>query len=735
MTSLANGLLKLPSDVINYIFSFIPNSFLQKLIDIPVIRGYVLTSLYASIKLDNIPSLLAQRIDPDVVTPYLEYKDVVSLIKNDNLTSFQSIEVSDPKLILKLHEDYPEVLNDNNINISYFRTDFSKYEDVDTFKELKELPYVFDSVRNFYQYDEEKYGSNKKFYNQVRKLRITDKNFPSDIFSGDYEFKNLIELSILELNADQLQHLPRGLKSLECEIKNEEGLIDGFAKLPVGLVKLNIKVVGDEPLSSVDLSYLENLEEIVYSGIEDVQFPKHLKVVETANKLNLGQLNRQSPGLRKLKYEKAATENSTFKLPETLRELVISTAVLPTITTTNGNSTSAPKKQKIHESIKLPSYLRKLTINGNGESIGKVVQVFKSGDDLPYLQESNLNNLGKDIILGDLPASITKLTIKGETSFSYEGLSKLPRLNDLSIINPGGKEFSIDLPPQIERFKLQEGNFESIDIKSETLKKLVFWLCDLRVLGNDTLKIPESVTDCHIAIGVDFAESYDFPPNLESLHLWGDHIESNFELPTTLKKLSYFHQTMTPDGDFDLEFPDSLEEIVFEYGGAGFDIENLKWDNCTKLKKATIALIDTEDGELLLDQLPESLTHLTIYSSFEIGISDTFERFENLEEVLLEGEFKAEGSIGALKFGPNIRYVSIPEDFFENAEEGDDDEEDEEEENDNEEGGEDDDGEDDDGEKEKATDPFSKLRNKLKKKRNFQELIYSNTKCDNISSM
>ncbi|EMG48877.1 hypothetical protein G210_0481, partial [Candida maltosa Xu316] len=178
-----------------------------------------------------------------------------------------------------------------------------------------EYPYNVTRLDAYPFTDESKYGSNEKWFNNVKSLNIENMCSLKKLFS-QANFDNLVDLSLSmnmgdDFKVDDFELLPPGLEKLECRICTFM-YHDDFCQIrfPVGLTELSLFIIcftnGDHEPEFIapvfDLSYLENLKKLKYAlPTENIKFPKNLLELESSCSVPLRQLYICCPDLVKLK--------------------------------------------------------------------------------------------------------------------------------------------------------------------------------------------------------------------------------------------------------------------------------------------------------------------------------------------------------------------------------------------------------------------------------------------------
>ncbi|EMG45840.1 hypothetical protein G210_3950, partial [Candida maltosa Xu316] len=682
-------LLDLPPEIISRIFSHIPKFVLSKFKTIPEIRQLVLEQLYEIVDIstgkDWIPYntnafqfTFEDHASADPFVPVLRYDELVSIVKYEKLRPFKVITFHHPKYVVWSHRDIPELLEQCEINISFessYQTT-TKSEFIDILNELNELPYVFNGVEGLQHADDR---SCLDFYNKISRF-----SFPSwtkDFAFEEYHFENLISLSNVALTYPHVQHLPRNLKYLQCVIDNisiYESLDDKKWDFPVTLETLNITFMNDEPkLKLLDLGFLIKLEKLQYFNVEKVKLPPNLRSLNTIETLNLDDVTNQCPGLEVLN----CPDNKSImgsKLPTHLKELEISAKTLSSVLKLSKLRLFVNffKRKNANESSKLakiPLELRKLRLFSSPKATARLNSFTFCFGKLTYLNNLALQDMDGTGFSGSLPISLTSLKLINIPGFDFQGLKKLSNLTALEISSQVPEAFDYELPYNLTELKISNASIRSIDITTSNVRLLELTRINMSLLSNSTFKLPESLAQLDFVSNsiAELDNDYQFPKKLSALKWNGNRVPGLPKLPETLKTLFLLDNELTVK-----ELPSSLEELSYSSSKAS-DIKALKLDSCLKLKKLQVT-VNSDDSleKFALDELPKSITHLSLKNLNIDVVSGSFTDLEYLEEIVLTGNPKLGRHYEAAKtdqqqflnFPSTIKYVWISTNFFEQRE-------------------------------------------------------------------
>lgn len=133
-----------------------------------------------------------------------------------------------------------------------------------TFEKLKQLEYPIDKLLAFGSiFDLRYHMENNDWFNRINIIDIHGDVEDIKSCTNQSRFNSLTELTITQLNEDQIKYIPRGVKKLTFTLyfTMNEYLQD----LPNYLELLKIRFVTDEGFElCCDVSYLENLKSLMF---------------------------------------------------------------------------------------------------------------------------------------------------------------------------------------------------------------------------------------------------------------------------------------------------------------------------------------------------------------------------------------------------------------------------------------------------------------------------------------
>lgn len=502
-------------------------------------------------------------------------------------------------------------------------------------------------------------------------------------------FPNLSRLNLSQLlMQENLKFLPRQLKFLKCNIK--ESRDSSEYNFPGSLTDLEINFTRDRLKDelNIDVSSLKNLQKLTVDQNFDTKGAialnlsaglKNLFIDEKMRPIN--NLEEMCPCLIELRVSKIISEvNPTDtwvqSYPQTLQVISIpcgeifesgSNSVISSAS--EGMPTSDFSTPMVIEPVSdilsfLPRNLRTLELEGNDKYDYNMFLDFDETD-FVELDALEINFAGNITIYGELPPSLTKLTLECLYihNFDLNQLVNLKNLRELSLsyLKDVG-DFSFDFPESLLKLVFTHCDLPNYYITSPNLQELEISGRGFSILDDSIVTIPQSVK--RLSSKGSFINQFlpTLPDGLEALDLNFNFLESITNLPNSLKHLSCTINNLGSCSGDCFEFPLGLESLEIGCNGINENwIEALNLNECVNLK---ILNLYTNQIEILdLNHLPKSLIRLDLGSNSIHDIKGTFKDFTNLEEINLQsndlgGFFENIDNLDTF-FDENIKYIDL----------------------------------------------------------------------------
>ncbi|EMG47570.1 hypothetical protein G210_2023, partial [Candida maltosa Xu316] len=444
-------------------------------------------------------------------------------------------------------------------------------------------------------------------------------------------------------------------------------------KLPISLNDLNLKLIHSscDPDCVFDIEDLIDLKSLTYIDFPNTILwflpPKLTKINGNSGSIDLGDTFLSCPNLQTIDYRTVSYEwtdeeletlrsftmknikqTQVTELPSTLVDLRLPLEDFDNVMFNENNYYSSPPPGSVAKLQTLFLYGEISRFDDSDDesiydSTFNPVLDFQSErfSSLHCLGLVNANNL---TIKGDLPVTLTKLTLARCNESTFNALETLINLTELYIQEMfTDSPFDYELPPSLRFMSISECTFSDINIKAMNLLSFHIHYSELFHVTNQKLILPSTL----IELDLSFTEvrtidnDFNWPPEMERLDLGWNYLSTLAGLPPSLKHLDLAGNEFYKC-DFQQEWPEALEEL--HLGDNRLDLnlfQTLNLTRCTKLK-----YLDLSENEIfdLPNFLPE-LSHLE-----EIRISPRKELF-NLQLF----ETSKSGDI----FGPSVKYVDI----------------------------------------------------------------------------
>ncbi|EMG48655.1 hypothetical protein G210_0740 [Candida maltosa Xu316] len=669
-------MLILPSEILETIFKLIEPNFLKLIQDIPQIRPYVLRALYSNVTLNHfrhddkfkLPEKPEFKVgapfrDPEVPLPdVLMLDQLLAIIKENDLPPPRKIYFNDPMDLVDAHYSVPELLKNCEIGISFNYYDIRNAIDEGLLKELKEYPYNITRLDSYSFMDESKYGSNEKWFNNVKSLNLKYVNSWKTLFRMA-DFDNLVDLSLhmgplRDFEYTDFELLPPNLKKFACDFDRHETGDDDISqiKFPIGLTELHFSIFPftngsheetyDSPV--LDLSYLENLKILHYYIVGDhIKFPKNLLELESDDSVPLDEVCRSCPDLVKLKCDWFCDATEDF--PEKVTDLTIGVQGLVYFyrfwqCNEDYDSRIDDDDDNIHFLSKILSQLHHFTVCDDCNEPDSYSIFPKKSTAFDFSNMKTFKMLsGNRLNIGEIPSSLTSLRVCGTKDLTFSKFKHFDNLVDVCFTEMNDiSKFKCKFGPSLKYLEIDDSKIEAIDIISPNLKYLVVNKTLLSTINQTTFKVPQSLIELDISGNCiwNIDDSFRFPDNLQVLDISSNELSKLENLPPNLKKLRCGDYTFDPD-EYDFLIPSSLEVLemtIPEMVGDGDDecTKFIDFSNCNSLKYLDMSFVNYWGSKLSLDTFPKSLVFLRLSGIKFDEIEGNFTDFENLKNLVLE---------------------------------------------------------------------------------------------------
>lgn len=662
---------ELPDEVVELIISYIPNTELERLFELPIIGKHALRTFYSAISIfDNYSLAKPLWVTPMVKALYLGYDELPHVSVAEYLELRKSNACISPKLLvfrrekelLKIAKSFPTLLKNTKITLGL---ELSEYFDLEHFiEEYHKSPFVVHRM-NLTVCGSEKDFLPTQLTRNVSSLFFFQTGKHHRISIADY-FQNLTLLrTLVKFREIDLYTIPRTIETLSCCFQCEN-VDEVELDFPKGLLHLDLTVdderqVGQENINCYDITHLTNLKHLSLKCGLHTGYSLSLWMVPSSIKslsidwptLIHGDLSSSCPQLIKLcitKVQNNTTQNwlDILSLPKTLEILEIPETFLY-------RHEYLSKK----EMQQLPIGLKSLQTRQIWKTDTLMVVDFTVSD-FCQLQELCLY-LTKPLSILDIPTTLSTLTMNSLSKFDFNELTKLHNLNELNIRYDLSKTgFSFNLPNSLRTLSLNGCGLSKINITSPGVIHLHLAGNNFKSIGEDNFVIPNTVRELLLENNATSKVTKIDSKNLEILKLDSNKLKTVCGLPKNLKKLSLSHNQLGISKE-PLVFPKELEHLVLSANK--IDMEWLILLNlleCTKLK----SLFLVHNNLLSFDTacLPKSLTILNLSSNKIKTLVGDFSS-TNIEKLYLQHNDLRNSFSNRWEqrvfFGPSIKFVDV----------------------------------------------------------------------------
>ncbi|KAK6878296.1 hypothetical protein K4I79_005644 [Candida tropicalis] len=667
-------LLDLPEEVLELIFQYIPNVELNNIKEIPEIKQYVLYQLYSVViigsqlprtKVSGMYQLKymfpSTSTGSSFIPRFENNNDLIKFMKENPRIIPKVVFFEYPRDLLNLNESNPEILQNCKIRFLLENIDIEN----GTFEKLKQLEYPIDKLLAFGSiFDLRYHMENNDWFNRINIIDIHGDVEDIKSCTNQSRFNSLTELTITQLNEDQIKYIPRGVKKLT--FTSYFTMNEYLQDLPNYLELLKIRFVTDEGFElCCDVSYLENLKSLMFEEfVGSWNLPSSIKKLELVGcMVSLDNVNEMCPYLTDFFYDSSEIDSKRIsyvlqELPTSLTRLSFRVENLQYMVFHNqlkNGLTDELKRQVIDSKLVVdffPTSLTKLHLYGSplesyyDESfLLKFDNMIIDLNKLGKLRELWLQCVTEFSQIKNLPQSLNNLILKQTTGVNFKEFKHLENLDSLEI--------------SLNR------NFQPIALDSTNIKYLKLTCNTIKHVSPSNLILPPSLHELVISnSGVESINSqYVFPHQLQVLSLDFNRLDHLPKLPTYLKTLSLASNKFGSKGLFPV-LPKSIEILdISENELTKQSLVKFNLKNCTNLK--ILNLSGNQNIQCLsLDILPKSLTHLYLY---KIGLTEfigNFGNFPRLEVLVLShnmlGEFLNKNTPQIMNlFGNGIKEILL----------------------------------------------------------------------------
>ncbi|EMG48369.1 hypothetical protein G210_1062 [Candida maltosa Xu316] len=675
---MSRDISNLPSNIIQNIFTYLPQGHLLKIVDIPSIRNRALYALYGgTIRIGRTPvhSLGTSNIDIGIEKVGYEFElqddelelkvenpeDLLDLVNSGQIGKPREILFSSIQDLLKMVNLDRAIFQNVKVgfDMQYFMNTTRTDNQVSTLQEILAIIPRFNSLENIPEPWLITYLSTVQQLGPYPKLSENE-------YAVRFLYDTMPYLTALSIDRiftkEAIGLLPRGLKqfagSFDCTYVQPQEILP----FPEGLEFFALTL--PESPATINISHLYRLKNFqVFSANENHHFvlPSNIKIFASTNGfVYIDEIVKQSPNLRVFGYKSFTGSPMKTAGNQYLANSKISVLTLPQ----HELFATHPRM-----SLKLPRSLQQLTIEsaaqqpGTESSVGMVILDLLTNR-LPLLTILNIIDVQNFGLVGSLPPSLTELKFYTQSEFRVEWMQNLPNLRKLYIKNTRALNTrNFQCNPQLELLEISHCSIREARILAPKLKYLNLSNNFLDPISYANLVIPDTVVELDLSYNRirNIDPNFKFPKRLRKLIFDGNAITPAYGLPLTLKELSICNNV--------------LDLTAMNFWPR--NIEKLRLNN-TKINDADLEIIDLKSFRRLqrlslnknsittlnVSILPPSLTHLSVQDNRMQTISGSFASLPNLQELDISGNdvghyFTAEVDIG-LK-ATKLRYLNIPQ--------------------------------------------------------------------------
>ncbi|KAG7665603.1 uncharacterized protein J8A68_000809 [[Candida] subhashii] len=552
---LSSQLSKLPQELIELIFYYIPDDYMETYIDLPFIGKYAINRLYGYIDIISSESGLWEDRGPKVYESIyksiINPKTLIQRIKdgNNGVCSYKRWRVNQfvqfcktniafrPKIVHFtsteqlgwLHEHYPQILN--------------------------QLPRIDVSTPKYSSYIWQVGDFPKDYLHLILENKLSGDSL---LFKPGWG-ENVKELELYTIGTEELPTLFPNLQRLRLAFVDLSK--QPLPNLPSSLKFLQLTTYTFDRL---DVSYLENLKQIVGESLEPLhrldrfKFPLGIERIfvrgattdnsginiESLDSIQLyANLKEVRIGHRDI-FRKTEIFSKRTTFPENLQKLEIS------LSQSDNNTDSNVPFATVGENLHVPNNLKALLLSTSQINYSPEQLVLpKSLKVLSILSQMKGSEKEEDWSSVTFPTALLELNL---SLARIEGITFPNWLQNLQIttgypIQPMkflefenlvqlklgwffNDEFVFKFPPSLKILEVNSNNtLKKVKVEAANLKSVQFSTSSLVYLGASTFQSPDSVDSLSLTIqqGIVTATANVFPPLLKELYLKSCKITSD----------------------------------------------------------------------------------------------------------------------------------------------------------------------------------------------------------------
>ncbi|EMG46976.1 hypothetical protein G210_2758 [Candida maltosa Xu316] len=494
----------LPDEIIDLIFSHVPNEKLVDLVNIPSLQQHAMRKIYNTIHIGHRRHLMSDDATFEATCFALEYTIADYTPRFETLVEcfsfFDRFPNVSPKhirfqFILDLVSMYvlrPDWLVGKKIDL-VIETNSKSYGlllDTIPVEDLVDLVFHVEFSTKVKVFDD-------GFVNWLLRINPSSIDIWSvhlkEVFDGK-SFSNLRCLHIDEdISVQETQLIPERICGLKCTLRmDDEGKELGF---PVSLKRLTLSVLFHKAYP-VDLSNLVNLSYLhIYSyplnkTKKEWKLPINLKSLESCDSISdPGILKTECPKLKHLIYRDnhcsfTSTDWKLFPSSLVKLELTIETEIVKF-----GMPETEPKKEGY---LYVPRILSTLKLQGDSTL---PVKLDFLDNQLPNLKILELFSFTSLEFVNGYPVNLTTLTLCNVGTFNLQQLIKFKHLRKLELAGfTNEREFKHKLPSKLRFLSFERCSFDIITINNCNIE----FLSLINIENDFTLDIPINLQKLYI---------------------------------------------------------------------------------------------------------------------------------------------------------------------------------------------------------------------------------------------
>lgn len=680
------GLTDLPNELLALIFTFVPNTQLYKLKDIPELRGPALQSMYTNIVITEVinSSGIVKKFmyRPGIID--MRHESMYGVIK-DNCVEVQDVlhleklvkeipEARIKRILLKLREMLHRLLalklqiieyGNVRLSVTLKDSDFNYLEGLSE-KKLEEFTKNIHSVK----------GLTRMSPNILKVIANCD-SIVGTLSSveratfHDHDFPRLRKLELTKysnsLTLDELKLIPSQLLKFCGRIKippNNEDKTNIKLCLPPNLQWLSIVFERAAPRLLLDRSAsFEHLQHLQYIKVRNALalsciFPQSIREIDSDARTVLQDLRLNCPKIRKLDLSPVTSQmivKEDLIFSDRIEDLSLSNKYFRDQDSTSINIDEFKRRKILEPKVMFGESIKLLKIGTCNDRLVPVSLNFNSMK-LPKLEYFEGRALSSLNFIGNIPRSLKKVTLTIE-KYDCKILQQLDVVEELEFANCFAleNENKFDVSNNLKVLSIISCGLSKINVTGGRLKKLDISKNNITIIDQDTLIVPSGLEEL-IMYGnrvTEIKPNVKWPSNLQILDLNQNILEQANNFPYTLKKLSLYCNYIQDSFDWSL-FPEELEYLNLARNNLKSNkLHSLNFQNFRRLRE-----IDLSDN-LLISIKPTifpsgNLEFLNLRHNRIKKITGNFKGFEKLKEIdlrdnKLEPKFRIRSNLERLK--------------------------------------------------------------------------------------